>query len=186
LSVEHRTLDRCSDAELLSLTRETAEAFAIFYRRHVHAILAYLSRRTGHREDALDLTAEVFAAALASVERYRADTAPARAWLFGIANKKLAASRRDHGLDRAARRRLGVPRLEFSDAELERVEELVDVAHIVHVAKMEQLPAAERDAVRARIIDERDYREIASASRTSEAAVRQRVSRGLTRLRQRP
>ncbi|HYI99168.1 MAG TPA: RNA polymerase sigma factor [Thermoleophilaceae bacterium] len=183
MNVAPPSLERCSDAELLTLTGKTAEAFGIFYHRHVHAVLAYLSRRTGHREDALDLTAEVFAAALTSAARYRADAGPARAWLFGIANNKLAASRRKGRLDRAARRKLGIPRAEVNDAALQRVEELIDAAAIVHLRRMERLPPAEREAVKARVIDERDYRDIARATRSSEAAVRQRVSRGLTRLR---
>ena len=168
---------------MLALTAGTAECFGVFYHRHVHVILAYLSRRTGRREDALDLTAEVFAAALASAARFRVDAGPARAWLFGIANNKLAASRRKGRLDRAARRKLSIPRAEVNDPTLQRVEELIDAATIIHLPRMERLPPAEREAVKARVIDERDYRDIARATRSSEAAVRQRVSRGLTRLR---
>lgn len=47
---------------------------------------------------------------------------------------------------------------------------------------MASLSAAEREAVTARIIDERDYPEIAVAQGASPAAVRQRVSRGLAKL----
>jgi len=47
---------------------------------------------------------------------------------------------------------------------------------------LERLPAAEREAVRARILDERSYGEIASRLRCSGAVVRQRVSRGLRAL----
>jgi len=43
------------------------------------------------------------------------------------------------------------------------------------------LPANERDAVRARMVDERECREIAGALECSESVVRQRVSRGLAR-----
>jgi RNA polymerase sigma-70 factor (ECF subfamily) len=45
------------------------------------------------------------------------------------------------------------------------------------------LPAAERDAVRARVVDERTYASIAAEMRCSELVVRKRVSRGLARLR---
>jgi DNA-directed RNA polymerase specialized sigma24 family protein len=50
---------------------------------------------------------------------------------------------------------------------------------------MDGLPAAQRDAVRARIVDERDYGEIAMDLRCSEAVVRKRVSRGLAAMRER-
>ena len=49
---------------------------------------------------------------------------------------------------------------------------------------VEQLPASERDAVRARVVEERSYSEIAGELRCSEMVVRKRVSRGLARVRQ--
>jgi RNA polymerase sigma factor (sigma-70 family) len=46
-----------------------------------------------------------------------------------------------------------------------------------------ELPPDEQVAVRARVIEERDYSEIASELGCSELVVRKRVSRGLSRLR---
>ncbi|MGN6170835.1 MAG: RNA polymerase sigma factor, partial [Solirubrobacteraceae bacterium] len=51
------------------------------------------------------------------------------------------------------------------------------------VELVEALPDGERVAVKARIVDERGYSEIAAELRCSELVVRQRVSRGLGRLR---
>ncbi len=70
------------------------DAFVAFYRRHLGAVLGFFLRRTGDPELTADLTAEVFAAALLAVERYRAGERPALAWLYGIAAHKLADSRR--------------------------------------------------------------------------------------------
>ena len=47
------------------------------------------------------------------------------------------------------------------------------------------LPADEREAVHAHVIEGRDYAEIAAAAVISEPAARMRVSRGLSRLRAR-
>jgi RNA polymerase sigma-70 factor (ECF subfamily) len=47
------------------------------------------------------------------------------------------------------------------------------------------LPADQRDAVVAHVVDDRGYPELAGELHTSEAAVRQRVSRGLSTLRRR-
>ena len=41
------------------------------------------------------------------------------------------------------------------------------------------LPVEQRDAIRAHVVDERDYDDIAASTHTSQAAVRKRVSRGL-------
>ena len=50
---------------------------------------------------------------------------------------------------------------------------------------LERLRPEQRDAIRAHVIDERPYGEIARWQGTSEAVVRKRVSRGLAAVRQR-
>ena len=173
-----------SDGELLHRSATDRGAFATFYGRHSEAVLGYLRYRTGSAEHAAELTAEVFAAALGSSRSYRRDAGPARAWLFGIANHKLADSVRKLRIEDRARRKLGIPRIEFSDEELERVEELVDLERrgATVEALVEDLPVSERAAVLARVVRERTYLEVASELGVSEAAARQRVSRGLARL----
>jgi RNA polymerase sigma-70 factor (ECF subfamily) len=50
-------------------------------------------------------------------------------------------------------------------------------------AALATLPADARSAVLARVVEERDYGEIAASLRCSEMVVRKRVSRGLQALR---
>ena len=92
------------------------DAFSVFYREHLDAVVAFFQRRVGDRELAFDLTAETFAAVVVGAGSYSED-APPVAWLFGIARNKLRESlRRDRvadgarrtagdGADRARRRR---------------------------------------------------------------------------------
>ena len=82
-----------------------------------------------------------------------------------------------------ARRRLGMERIELADADLARIDRLGegDEAH----AWMERLAPDQRAAVRAHVIDQRPYGEIAGEMETSEAVVRKRVSRGLAAMRAR-
>jgi RNA polymerase sigma factor (sigma-70 family) len=63
------------------------------------------------------------------------------------------------------------------------VEELAAIGHVDVTEALEWLPANERDAVRARVIEDRDYHDIAGELECSESVVRQRVSRGLARAR---
>jgi RNA polymerase sigma factor (sigma-70 family) len=173
---------RLSDDELLARTAADREAFGEFYDRHVRAVLSELRHRGLATEDALDLTAEVFAAALLASRRYRPGEAPARAWLLGIARNKLAHRHRRAATETAARRKLGMARLTYSDEALERVEELLGTEARRFTNGTASLPPAEREAVVARVIEERDYDEIASATGATPAAIRQRVSRGLAKL----
>ena len=136
------------------------DAFVAFYGRHLPAVLAFFLRRTGDRELTADLTAEVFAAALLAAERYRPSERPALAWLYGIAAHKLADSRRRG-----------------------RVEELASAGAGEAETALSALSPDLRDAVTARVLDERPYAEIAGELHCSELLVRQRVSRGLRALR---
>ena len=170
------------DDELLALTAKQPEAFGEFYERHVQAVLAFARHQGLSTDEALDLTAEVFAAALLASRRYRPGEAPARAWLLGIAANKLAHGRRRAITEAGARRKLGMARLTYSDEALERVEEQLDAGSRRYTNGTAALPPAEREAVVARVIEERDYDEIAAATGATVAAVRQRVSRGLAKL----
>jgi RNA polymerase sigma-70 factor (ECF subfamily) len=169
-----------TDEQLLA-SRET-EDFAAFYDRHARTVLGYFARRTSDPQVAADLTAETFAAAIAAQHRYVPTDAPALAWLFAIAARRLADHHRRGAVDRRMRRALAMrtPRLTPEDAALVRVL-ADDAAHVL----LAELPAEQRDAVQAHVLDERTYPELAASLQLSEAAVRQRVSRGLAALRRR-
>lgn len=175
-----------TDAELLAATAGEPEAYGLFYRRHVRAVLAYLLARTRRPEVAADLCAEVFAQALDRCERYDPERDPARAWLYAMANSRMLDAARRGQVEDRARRRLGMPARDLTDHDLERVEDLIDLSRGFDVnALVDDLPTAQREAVLARVVQERDYEEIARTLDTSEAVVRQRVSRALAVLRTR-
>ena len=64
----------------------------------------------------------------------------------------------------------------------EEAEDRIDASESGLLRGLEGLSEPEREAVRARIIDEHSYADIALAHGVSEAAIRQRVSRGLDKL----
>jgi RNA polymerase sigma factor (sigma-70 family) len=180
-------VDSRSDEDLLAAARSEPDAFAVLYRRHVGPLLAYFVRRTRDAELAADLTAETFAAALDGAHRFRPERGPAAGWLYGIARRQLFHAARRGAVEDRARRRLGMARLSLTDEALERVEALAaaDASAAMLRDGLAELPADQREAILARVLDEREYADIASAARTSESVVRQRVSRGLAGLRSR-
>ena len=72
----------------------------------------------------------------------------------------------------------------IDDDALERVEALTSQTDMA-VSALAGLSGALRDAVVGRVIDEREYRELAQTLQCSESVVRQRVTRGLARIRNR-
>lgn len=178
-------LDRLSDAELLERTAHEPKAFAVFYRRHERLVLRYLLSRCRNAQLTADLAAETFASALEAAGRFdpeRAGGTNALPWLLAIARHTLLASVRRGTVADDARRRLGCEPLALDDEALRRVEELASI-EITYEELLADLPADLREAVVARVLEERDYDEIASRLGCSQQVVRKRVSRGLTRLR---
>ena len=179
---EHR---QSSDGELLSaVVGGDGQAFAEFYRRHLPSVVGFLLRETGDREATADLAAEVFAAVFLVAARFRArGDGSARPWVLGIARNKLLESRRRGRVEDRARRRLGFDPEVLDDDDLARVDELAAAADRPVLELVERLPVTQREAVRSRVLDERDYGDIARELNCSELVARQRVSRGLARLR---
>jgi RNA polymerase sigma factor (sigma-70 family) len=170
-----------SDEALLAGTDPAG--FEEFYARHVDTLLGFFSRRTRDAEMAADLTAETFAAALQSRRRYRPHSGAAVAWLYGIAANKLADAQRRGYAERKACRRLGLERIELTDADIARIDALGEST--TASALLEALGPEQRTAVRAHVVHERSYADIAAAEQVSEAVVRKRVSRGLATVRRR-
>jgi RNA polymerase sigma factor (sigma-70 family) len=177
--------DARTDEDLLHDTPENPEAFGIFYRRHVDPVLSFFRVRTGDPELAADLMAETFAAALLAAPRFKPRREPAVAWLFTIARRKLIDSWRRGRVEDAARRKLGMEPIELDDGGLARIDALVDEERdpLPLLELMNRLPDEQREALRLRVIDERDYPDIARQLECSEAVVRQRVSRATRSLR---
>jgi RNA polymerase sigma-70 factor, ECF subfamily len=158
------------------------EDFGRFYDRYVSPLLAFFQRRVGNPEVAADLTAETFAAAMVARKRYEARTATAAVWLFAIAQHKLADYHRRGSAEMRMRRRLGMEPVSVTaeDAEMIRL-----LGEEVAAEILDELPADQREAIRAHVLDDRDYADIARTQHLSEATVRKRVSRGLSVLRNR-
>jgi RNA polymerase sigma factor (sigma-70 family) len=176
--------DTCDGQTLLSAARTDAQAFAAFYRHFERPVLGFFMHATARPELAADLTAETFARALESVAAYDPARGRADQWLFGIARNVLGSSYRAGRVESAARERLGLPRLILDDHASATIARLTASDELVTLA-LAELPEEQQRAIDARVVNDREYAEIASELRCSEAVVRQRVSRGLRTLRAR-
>jgi RNA polymerase sigma factor (sigma-70 family) len=188
---DHRPLNErladIDDAALLRASDLLPEAFGTIYNRHRLDLLRFLRARTrGETDLAMDLLAEVFAAAFEKRHTYDPDKGSVRGWLFGIAKNLLIDEWRHRSYVHSVRQRVGIPDIHYTDAALAEINALLEATDDEsYVAHMERLPSDERDAVHARVIEDRTYGDIAAETQISQDAVRKRVSRGLARLRKR-
>jgi RNA polymerase sigma-70 factor (ECF subfamily) len=144
------------------------------FERHYAQIVRYLRRRTDSAEEAEDLAQAVFADAAERLRDFKAGPAPVLAWLYTVAQRRLA----DRGRA-AARRPQTLAGLET--LRLERVAEQGYGAGVATALKaaIGALPAGQRQVVVMKLLEGRRFAEIARVLGTTEAACKMRFARGL-------
>lgn len=175
--------DPRSDAELLHDVGDPAGTFAVFYRRHVDALLRFCASRGVDADTAADVTSDAFLSALAHRAGYDATYPDARLWLLSIASRKLIDRHRRAAGDRHRRDALLATAPRPTDRDRDAYAALLEEDGGPALDVLADLPESQRDAIRQRVLHDRQYAEIARDLGLSEQATRQQVSRGLARLR---
>jgi RNA polymerase sigma-70 factor (ECF subfamily) len=148
---------------------------AAAFRRHYSQIYRYVRRSGSSHADAEEITQEVFAQAAARLERLTTDSRPLAAWLYTVAQRRLA----DEGRRRARAARL----LTLAQPATDSLSMYgTSVASALGRA-LQTLPDAQRRVVVLKLLEGRPFAEIALLLGTTEAASRMRFSRALEHLR---
>ena len=169
-------------ASILARSVCDADAFAAFYECYVRRVSVYFVRRVLDPEVAVDLAAETFALALERRRQFRGRSAQEeQGWLFAIARSLLHAYWRKGRIERAAVARLGIERLSLGTEDIEFLHRQAGL-EALRERLAQALDAVRPDqaaAIRARVLEERGYAEIAADFDTTPDVIRARVSRGL-------
>jgi RNA polymerase sigma factor (sigma-70 family) len=175
-----------TDAQLLRRADRDAGAFVEFYDRHERALATFAGSMLRDPHVTVDVVAETFARAYEGRHGYRDVPGGGRAWLLGIARHVILAYWRQSKVERAACERLNLVSVP-DESTIRQVEQAVLESEAAVVASwLSDLPPEQLEAVRRRVLRDEDYETIATDLSCSEPVVRQRVSRGLAALRNRP
>jgi RNA polymerase sigma-70 factor (ECF subfamily) len=165
------------DRELVSrvLAGQTDD-FRVLVNRHQQSIFRFASGLLPNREDAHDVTQDVFLAAFANLSSYRSACADFSTWLFTIARNRCI-----NLLKRSRPLALDNPSL---------VEDVTSVDTLASQELWQQLdralaalPVEQRSAFLLAEVEELPYAEIAQIERTSLGTVKSRIHRAKQRLR---
>lgn len=176
-------LTELSDAELLADRHQPAESFALFYRRHVQAVIRFVASRGLPAEAAADVVSDTFLAALTGRARYRPQRESARLWLLAIASRRISDTHRDRSAEARRHERLRNETVVLTQADHDSYAALLATPAVDALDALADLPPTQQQAIRARVLHEQEYADIAAALGLSEPATRQHVSRGLARIR---
>jgi RNA polymerase sigma-70 factor (ECF subfamily) len=158
---------------LIDAAQRDPRRFAELYERNFERVYAFICRRGFERQDAEDVTAEVFHRALANLSRFEWRGVPFAVWLFRIASNAIADRRR-------------------SSEPLSSAPDDLDPAHwpdierrVALFSMVDDLPADQRSVIISRFVEEKSIRDIAREFGRSEGAIKQLQFRALETLRAR-
>lgn len=166
------------ERRLIEAAQSDPSRFAELYESNFHRVYAFVARRVSSRDEAQDVTAEVFHQALRNIGRFQWRGVPFAAWLLRIAANAL--------VDRWQRAARGFE-VPADEAEMESEAGRTETAEIERRAMLfqlvDRLPADQRLVIIRRFVDQKGIREIAQELGRSEGAVKQLQFRALETLR---
>jgi RNA polymerase sigma-70 factor (ECF subfamily) len=171
-----KVLENAADEQIqiAAAVRDPAR-FAELYENNFDRIYAFIARRVQNRQDAEDLTAEVFHEALRSLARFEWQGIPFAGWLLGIASNRLADCWRRAGKQQE------VSENDWDETGVDaKTEENLMLFQLV-----DELPSDQRLVIYRRFIEQKSLREIAEELGRSEGAIKQLQFRALASLRAR-
>ena len=167
--------DFADERLLIEAAQQDPSRFAELYERNFYRVYAFVARRVRDRDEAEDVTAEVFHEALRTLGRFQWRGAPFAAWLLRIAANTLADRWRKAAKNGNAET-LEVAEPEIGvQAEAER--------HALLYQLVDRLPPDQRLVVLRRFVDQKSLREISHELGRSEGAIKQLQFRALQTLR---
>jgi RNA polymerase sigma-70 factor, ECF subfamily len=175
-ALENQNLTNQSDERLqVEAARQDPARFAELYEDNFERVYAYVARRVGNREEAQDVTADVFHQALAGLPRFEWRGLPFVAWLLGIAANVLSDR-----WQRAATHQEAVN----DDLDQIGIEDDIEQRAMLYQL-VDTLPDDQRRVIIRRFVGQKSLREIATELRRSEGAIKQLQLRALQNLRER-
>lgn len=154
------------------------EAFGHIYEILLDPIYKYLYWNLGSREDAEDLTEEVFLRCLVHIEAFNPKRGPFKAWAFRIAHNAMTDYHRSR-----VRRRQEELREELEDGTVPTVERLEEEEKAAAIrAALQELTPVQRQVVVMKYFAEMSNAEVAKALGRSEGAVNAIQHRALRRM----
>jgi RNA polymerase sigma-70 factor (ECF subfamily) len=168
--------DEAQERLAVEAAQKDPARFVELYDNNFGRVYAFIARRVQNRDEAEDLTSEVFQKALANLPRFKWRGVPFAAWLFRIAANMIADRSK-----RAVKERdildAGDP-TDLTQISLEEIEFRAQIFRLV-----DTLPIDQRQVIALRFVQEKSIRAIADEMGRTEGAVKQLQFRGLQQLR---
>jgi RNA polymerase sigma-70 factor (ECF subfamily) len=166
------------ERRMIEAAQRDPACFAQLYENNFERVYAFIVRRVRDRDQAQDITADVFRSALKKLPRFQWRGTPFVAWLYRIAANAIADR------DKHAARFEEVALWQTPENHASSDADLVELEHRARLFKLvKRLPDNQRRVITLRFAHEKSIAEIAKDMGLSEGAVKQLQFRGLQSLR---
>lgn len=178
-AAHHKTMEQIQEEmELVKAAQKNPRCFEPLYTRYYKSIVAFIYHRLESKEEAFELTSQVFYKALDNLSKYKAQGVPFSAWLFRIASNELNLFFRKN---KSAR---------FVDIDERGAADLMtsmeDTASTVQdeqlFAALQYLEEEEMELIDMRFFEKRSFKEICEITGLNESACKMKVYRILEKL----
>lgn len=155
------------------------EAFGRLYDYYLPKIYRFILLKVGHREEAEDLSHQVFLKAWQNISGYSEKGFPFSSWLYRIARNSIIDSYRRSKPSVNIDEAIGMEEL-VSRPDVGKIDDKKTISEIMKF--LQDLKGDEKDVVIMRFIEELSIKEIAESIRKSEGAVKVIQHRAIKKL----
>lgn len=164
------------EADLVAAAKVDISAFGQLYDLYVQQLFRYLYSRLGNREEAEDLTAQTFLAALEAFPKYR-HKGYFSAWLYSIARRKIV------DYFRRQRKITGLDQAEHLSVDPDLLKHAIKTERVAALRFcIGELSEKERELLRLRYVADLSFAEMAVLLKRNHEAVKKSLYRLLARL----
>jgi len=162
----------------IEAARGNPHKFAPLYNRYYARILGFVYQRVETKDDAYDITAQTFIAALENIGKYKSQGVPFSAWLFRIAWNELNRFYKRSKVRKA----INIDDTQVAEVLGELGEENSAVTDERLMKAIQHLDEEEIQLLEMRFFDKRPFKEVCEILNISETAAKARVYRLLEKL----
>jgi len=167
-----------TDDHLVLAAKADREYFGALYNKYFDPVARFVYQRTGTKDEALDITQQVFMQAMIALDKYESRGFPFSSWLYRIALNEINTRYRKTKNPRV---------INIDDSSLQNVmgeinETISDEKEELLLLAMQQLDEEEVQLLEMRFFEKRPFKEIAEIKDSSESAVKMKIYRLLDKL----
>lgn len=171
-------LNYTDEAQLIEAAKRNPQQFAALYDKYYSQIMKFVYQRVATKQDAFDVTQQVFIQAMLSLGKYEFRGLPFSSWLYRIAinelNKAFRNNEKQRGINLEEKHLIDIA-AEMNTATQDENEQAV-------LNALTTLEEGDYQLIEMRFFEKRAFKEIAEILNITEATAKMRIYRILEKL----